>query len=101
MASLPAIGAYRNRGPWRRESANPSSGYAQVPVAGSDAGLVLDGRHLNRPFVVSGRLSDGDIVSLITFVRSGPEFVGANPREAATPQSSVSHVLKADGPFET
>jgi hypothetical protein len=60
-----------------------SARYAQVLAAGNDPDRLTSSRDITRPFRVVGTLSDEEIVSLVTFLRSSPKGPD-RPQTAAT-----------------
>jgi hypothetical protein len=80
-ASIPAIDGYAAHKPWKLSGYRRR--YAQVAVAGRAAGDLVNERGLDRPFTTlelsnTEKLNDGDLVSLVRFVRTSP----ANPQAA-------------------
>lgn len=57
------------RKPWHLER---SASWAQVATPGRDFEEILGDRDVNRPFVVGGELTDEEIVTAITFIRTSP-----------------------------
>jgi hypothetical protein len=64
------LASNEQRGEWRQVS---SARWAQVPNDGADLDFIAGSRDLNRPFMVLGELTDGDLMTLVKFIRSSPK----------------------------
>lgn len=93
-APLDAPNAYRRSKLWQRVSTGES---AQVVVHGRTPDQVLGSGDLNRPFVVTGPLSDDALTSLVAFIRTSPKNVdGLWPIESVTVKSDGVEVSLVD-----
>ena len=75
-----------------------SASWAQVALTGRDFDGVADPQDVNRPFRVAGVFRDAELVSLVEFIRSGPELRDANgTRSVIRGLPIVSVERKEDG----
>jgi hypothetical protein len=68
----PILSVARRTAPPAAWAPRDSASYAQVAVAGRNFDQILGDDDINRPFRVSGRFDDLDLIQLVEFLRSSP-----------------------------
>jgi hypothetical protein len=71
--------------------------YAQVAVSGRSFDQIQGDEDLNRPFLVEGNISDADLVSIVTFIRStqlsGGRTTNTGPIQSVSGNSPTSAIV--------
>jgi hypothetical protein len=60
------------RAPWERWAVDGRAEYAQVAMNGDGFVWLEDDADPGRPFRVNGRVTDAELISLVTFIRASP-----------------------------
>ena len=68
----PILSVMRRTAPPTPWAARDSGSYAQVAIAGRNFEQIQGDDDINRPFRVTGRFNDRDLIQLVRFLRSGP-----------------------------
>ena len=89
-----------NPGPWAidnsvQQGQPPRSGsYVQVVVEGRPFEEFLDDQDHNRPFIVEGKWSDAELISIAAFVRPKPPLLGTGPIQGVSAGSNGSVTVR-------
>jgi hypothetical protein len=67
-----------------------------VAILGRSVDDISGDRDVNRPFVVHGELSDQEIVTVVTFIRSSPELT--SQKSSGSP-AEISRRVKGEWPL--
>ena len=82
----------------------PNQTYAQVAVRGRSFDQIQGDQDINRPFVVSGRFDDAELITIVEFLRSNPALDASNSVQSfpiltlARQSSSIVKVRTRGGP---
>jgi hypothetical protein len=96
LPSSPGVASSERRIPKWGKFERSEASWAQVALTGRDFDDVGGAEDLNRPFRLSGAFRDTELVSLVEFVRSGPELRDANGSRVVNRKLPITAVARKE-----